>query len=721
LAASAPRTAASAPQRVEITSGRDVDTEARRRSTAAKIVIGREEIERFGDSSIGEVLKRLPGVTLGGPPGRGGGIRMRGMGGGYVQILIDGERVPPGFSMDSLAPEQIERIEILRAPTAETGARAIAGTINIITREGFTRRANDLRAGVQIEKGRVTPGFIWTRADKLGERLNGTFTLVAFDENKGNASDARTRVDNLSQGTSVSDQTERFEWVEHRKRLHASARLQWTPSETTNAIVTPMLMHNAGGTRRSGALRVLGGPAAEYDHFGSRNSSDFTMLRLNGNLRHRLGNGTRLELMGGTGSWVNNSHTLREERDAQDSLLHTFDDKARLRDVSANVTLKATRTLDNGHSLVLGTEVEAVRRREARTTLRDDVLLAAEFGENLQADNTRLAMYGQDEWQLNPNWAVHLGLRGETIRTRGTGEGGTTSRNTASVLSPLAHAVWRPDPRSRDQLRLSLTRSYKSPTIQQLIARPGISARYDVSQVNTPVSPDRAGNNALKPELAAGLDLAVERYLPGAGVLSANIFMRRLIDYIRNDTRLETVSWSPVQRWVSRPHNIGQALTKGVELEAKFRLSDAIDGAPPIEVRANGSFYRSRVASVPGPDNRLDAQPDGTVNLGGDWRIRGTPATIGASVGITPAYSTRVSDDQSSNTGRRRVADAFVLWTFSPAFAIRVMGGNLAPLTSESGLAVVDDVTQPGELIRSRTDSVTQTRSSLQVRLEMKL
>ena len=91
------------------------------------------------------MLKRLPGVTIQGRPGRGGAIRLRGLGSGYTQILLDGERVPPGFSLDSLTPDQIERIEILRAPTAETGARAIAGTINIITRGGYTRRVNDVR------------------------------------------------------------------------------------------------------------------------------------------------------------------------------------------------------------------------------------------------------------------------------------------------------------------------------------------------------------------------------------------------------------------------------------------------------------------------------------------------------------------------------------------------------------------------------------------------
>ena len=135
-----------AQQRIEVTGGRASDTEQRRQSTAAKIVIGRDEIERFGDSNTLEVLKRLPGVTVPGTPGRGGNPRMRGMGGGFTQILVDGERIAPGFSLDSIPPEQIERIEILRAPTAETGARAIAGTINIVLREGFRKRLNDGRA-----------------------------------------------------------------------------------------------------------------------------------------------------------------------------------------------------------------------------------------------------------------------------------------------------------------------------------------------------------------------------------------------------------------------------------------------------------------------------------------------------------------------------------------------------------------------------------------------
>ncbi len=84
---------------------------------------------------------------------------MRGIGTGYTQILIDGERMPPGFAIDQPAPDQIERIEILRAPTAETGARAIAGTINIILREPLRQRGDDLRLGLGAELGSERGGL----------------------------------------------------------------------------------------------------------------------------------------------------------------------------------------------------------------------------------------------------------------------------------------------------------------------------------------------------------------------------------------------------------------------------------------------------------------------------------------------------------------------------------------------------------------------------------
>ena len=156
--------------RVEVI-GSSSDTDQRRASTAAKIIIGKEDIERFGDSSVSEVLKRLPGVTTGGRPGRGGDVRMRGMGGGYTQLLVNGERMPPGFSLDNLTPDQVERIEVMRAPTAEFGARAVAGTINVVLKEALKKTLNEIRLGAAVEESRGSPSASWTRNDKFGESV----------------------------------------------------------------------------------------------------------------------------------------------------------------------------------------------------------------------------------------------------------------------------------------------------------------------------------------------------------------------------------------------------------------------------------------------------------------------------------------------------------------------------------------------------------------------
>ena len=69
------------------------------------------------------MLKRQPGISVvNGIGGRGGEIRMRGLGKGYTQILLNGDPAPDGFSLDGLAPELVERIEIQRAATADQGA-----------------------------------------------------------------------------------------------------------------------------------------------------------------------------------------------------------------------------------------------------------------------------------------------------------------------------------------------------------------------------------------------------------------------------------------------------------------------------------------------------------------------------------------------------------------------------------------------------------------------
>ena len=681
---------------VEIRSNRNNDTEVRRESTASKIVIGREEIEKQGDATLGEVLKRLPGVTVQGAPGRGGAIRMRGLGGGYTQILLDGERMPPGFSVDSLTPEQVERIEILRAPTAETGARAIAGTINIVLREGQKANPDDLKITRSQEHGQGSNQLNWVHNLKT-EPLNGTFTLSAMDTRRADESVT------VTESSKNTDRVRENSSEGHRQAIHANARLQWKGEKGRSLTLMPFVIGSDWRSQTNARVTTLESPFVS-DSIQSVTHSRFSMGRLNGQWAERLSADDRLEVRFGLGESrydyrLDQTGAAGALSGSGQPLLRNGFETQNFVDRSASLNGKWTRTLDNGHQIVSGLELEQVRRDEKGNAA------SLEDGGDLNAKTRRWAAYTQDEFKINANWSAYGGLRYESILTEGA-LNDVLKRNESAVWTPLLHAVWKPDAKKRDQIRMSLTRSYKTPTLYNLVARyvPSLGE-------NSWTQPDRTGNPDLKPELATGVDVAFERYLDQGGVLSANVFHRNITDLIRYTTAYN----SATQRYISSPANVGDAYTQGIELEAKFRLNQAWAEAWPVDIRANTSFFRSKVKEVPGPNNRLDQQPNMTANLGGDYRLRGLPLTLGGNVNWNPDYDTRRSQEQLSYQGIKRVVDMYGLWRFSTATALRLTVSNLLPRDYRTA------TTFDNGTLRETARTTDRNWRNLQLRLEMKI
>lgn len=694
------------------------DTEKRRLSTAAKIVVGRDDIERYGDSSVGELLKRLPGITMQGRPGRGGAPRMRGLGGGYTQILVDGERVPRGFSLDDLSPDQIERIEILRAPTAETGARAIAGSINIITRGGYNKRVNSVNLGLGMENGHTNPGVSWSRNDTLGQ-FNYNFSVSAMHGERSNDVATSTLTENLGNG-SVIEQSEVTRSTGLREGIHANGRLQWRTDGGDSVTLTPMFVSSHSSGTSSSQLTQSDG-RSPYDSSSGSSDSRFSTMRLAGVWIHSLVDGASLRLSANLGQSDWDNQSLRQNVGGAQALTNVISNQSEQHDRTFNTVAKYSRLLADQHNLVAGAELESNRRNEFASTLQNGESPLTEFDGNLSASSLRLAAYAQDEWAVTPNWAAHAGLRWEGIDTRGAGViGNPEASNRSSVVTPLLHAVWRPDLQVKDQVRWSLTRSYRSPDLQNMIGRPTLNSMFPGRGANQAIHPDSAGNPALRPELATGLDMAYEHYVPGGGLISANLFYRQIKDLMRRQTALETVSWADVPRWVARQQNVGDAVTQGLELEAKFRLSEVWLEAPKIDLRANASLFHSRVQDVPGPNNRLDQQPNGTLNLGGEYRLQGVPVTLGGNFNWTPGFTTQLSDIQSVVQSDKRVVDAYLVWAISAVYQLRVSANNAAPREYLTGGTLVS-VNSQGQSIRETTQTHAPSFVNLQVRLEMKL
>jgi len=682
--------------RVEIRSNRDNDTEARRESTAAKIVIGREEIEKQGDATIAEVLKRLPGVTIGGAPGRGGAIRMRGLGNGYTQILIDGERMPPGFSIDQLTPEQVEKIEIMRAPTAETGARAIAGTINIVLREGQKASPDDLKLTYGMEHGQAASQLNWVH-NLQTEPISGTVTLSAMDNYRYDESST------VTESSQITDRVRDVSSLSHRKGVHANARLQWKGEQGRSLTLTPFVVYSEFDSRGQIAVRTTEGSPVS-DSAQTQSGSRFTMARLNGQWTQRLAADDRLDVRFGAGQTtydyrLDQTGAAGVISGSGQALLRNGFETQNFVDNSYSLNGKWTRVLESGHQIVSGLELETVKRDEQGNAA------VSEDGGNLTASTRRWAAYTQDEFKINPQWSAYGGLRYENLLTEGT-VNGVLKHNDSAVWTPLLHAVFKPDPQKRDQIRMSLTRSYKTPSLYQLVARyvPSLGE-------NSWTQADRTGNPDLKPELATGVDLAFERYLEQGGLLSANVFRRNISNLIRSTTTYN----SSTGRYISSPTNVGDAITQGLELEAKFRLDQWFAGAWPVDIRANTSFFHSRVMDVPGPDNRLDQQPSMTGNLGGDYRLRSLPLTLGGNYNWNPAYDTRRTDQQWAYQGSKRVLDMYGLWKLSPSAGLRLTVSNAVPLNYITGSTF-----RNGSQYESATTTAHNWRN-IQLRLEMKI
>ncbi|GGZ08704.1 TonB-dependent receptor plug domain-containing protein [Pseudoduganella plicata] len=690
---------------VTITGGRQTDMDVRRNSTAAKQIYGREELDRNGDTSLGDVLKRLPGVTIGGRPGRGGDVRMRGLGSGYTQILLNGERPPAGFSMESISPDQVERIEVMRGPVAEHSTRAIAGTINVVLREDYVQRDNQLRVADSIEDGRHSPNVSVTIPGKSGAF---TYSLSASMMQNRQHDEGRTHnVDTLDDGTITKDQDIADESAGTGKSIHLAPRLSYKFDNGDTINFQPFLMHNVRDSGSSSTLvQTAGIVAPEYNFAEQQSYNDSTFLRGFGNWLHKMDGNAKLDVKFGFGAGKIDSDSLRHQYDTAGNLLDRFTDTDATRDRSINTGGKYTRPIGRGHLLAAGWDLEASHREQTRVSLdKNGNAQFADSGDNLTADTRRVALFAQDEWDVTPQFGMYIGLRWEGIRTTSDRSAGTV-KNTSSVFSPLLHGVWRIPGFEKDQVRASLTKSYKSPNVGDLIAAPFLS------RLNSATRPDRSGNPDLKPELATGLDIAYEHYIGRSGIVSAGGFIRDIDNLIRRELTLRDTELGP--RWLSTPSNIGHARTSGIELEAKFKLTELLPTAPDIDVRTNYSHFWSRVDGIPGPDNRLDQQAKQTANVGLDYRSKAIPLTLGGILNWTPLTRVRTSTEQIVEVGRKRALDVYALWKFDARTQLRIAAANtLADDAPGSNLVYANG-------LASRADTVNPTFVVWSARLETK-
>lgn len=120
-------------------------------SASPVTVINQEDIKLTGITDIGDLLQRLPsmsGSPIGTTTNNGGNgavfVDLRGLGTVRTLTLVNGRRTVDGGDYQTIPATMIDRVEILKdGASAIYGADAVAGVVNIITRDNFD--------GVEIE------------------------------------------------------------------------------------------------------------------------------------------------------------------------------------------------------------------------------------------------------------------------------------------------------------------------------------------------------------------------------------------------------------------------------------------------------------------------------------------------------------------------------------------------------------------------------------------
>ena len=526
-------------------SGQAVDIQE---APASISVITREEIEKKPVTSIGELLSSIPGVTGGtaatGPQSK---IKLRGLPEKYTLILVDGKRQGSSAGvnyrddlgqqdLDWIAPDMIERIEVVRGPMSSLyGSDAMGGVINIITRKIGTRWG-----------GSVTTNYAWPSdsergdrrqasfnlggpvGEKFGLRLGGNYTLREADE--GNGGFAGTY---LSTGGT--------------RNRNLSAQLNW--QLTPDQVVT---VEGGQGTQRalaSGTLGSNGRPVVsawglsklEHSHFGIGHAGRFGDWRTQLNLaRHQYENtGTAL---GGT----SDETTLDGRVDKPFKLLG----------------------LDQALTLGGQWKREGLENRDTIGTVPIDYAGNPIGGASLKA--TTWALFGEDQVFLRENLSLTLGLRMDHHEKYGTN------------WSPRAYVVYHPA--EAWTVRGGVSRGFRAPGLKENSASAatqsggnGCRSLAGMGWTSTSVNADgtrgcyMAGNPHLQPETSINheLGLGFEQAGWSAGATYFHTNFRNKIDY------------QPLGLfngyWWTRMENAQRARTRGLEAYVNVPLAKGLD------------------------------------------------------------------------------------------------------------------------------------------------
>lgn len=657
----------------------------------------REFFERYEPTTAGEMLKRVPGVVFKGDVGEYDFIQFRGMASGYTQVLVNGKRIPGniadrGVNLDRIPAEMVERIEIIRSPSVEIDSQGVAGTINIILKDGSSMQGGMYRVGVsRHSNGKDNP---WTETKykpnaylSYSEDLDTfSYTVSAYYQERYNAKDKVTNEHEDAHDDKDSWVYTEDEW-DNRETKDASLYAKFDIDVTEDDRL--MLSANYFNTDREeeqyefkNERDAVSDPFELYKLEHQIMDIDETSFNFDSEYVHSFESMDELKI----GLTYDHFEGTLDEKEAKEKS-DNIEDWKKIKNIeAADHSVELTETTDDEIKASIGYSIQGLESHkvifglQSQLKKRDTSFVAydvedgiaedaeeQEFG-TYKIDETRLDFYAQDTWKITENSSLQFGGRIEYTAVDQEGVE-TKKSNDYTYFNPSIH--YKLGLTSQDQIRLSVAQTLRRPNFDEMVpfSADDEPADYDLL----------VGNPDLIPEKSLGADLGYEHsFIDQFGIIGANIFYRNIEDKIENHYLGENSvedDGEIMTGGLYTPDNIGDGVTYGFELDTSFPLT--FIGVPSVSFFGNYSYLDSEIEDPYTKETRrFNDQPDYVYNVG----LSHTLKSAGLSYGFSyqkrgdSTYEDPVTTETTSYDAN---LEAYVEYKVMKAMTLRLTGDNL--------------------------------------------
>lgn len=637
-----------------------------------------EYFQRFEPVSVGEMLKRVPGVTFTSDVLEYDGVQMRGLPPGFTQVLINGRRAPGGeadgaFFVDRLPAELVERIEIIRAPRADQPSEGVAGTLNVVTKESVSFEGGFIKGGMLInEDGGVRPSGALAYAGHLSDSTS-IWAGFNYQERRNPKEKVSYRFggEPTTSGKSFPGDPAESNYITDPEFDNFEAQDDTRDGTDLSGNIELTSQFGNGGQFRISGLFVdtdrdedetsvtLEGEDLDFDEVEIQHEDiSQQTYALTADARIPL-NFAELGLAAGWSGFREDTDIavfVGDNPDDFDDVELDDEDSIDIKDDEFTGTVSLIFGKDGALEIKPGIDLLGKTRKggQAGTFLESD----------FRIEEDRYSPYVRATFKPSDVLTIDAGLRYEITRRDVNGfnedDESVTGSYSDEDLNPSLHLRYVPT--ANDQIRVSVART---------VRRPDYDLISPIEEEETPGDDDRTiGNPDLRNEKAWGVDVGYERRLGGSGIVGVNVFYRDIKDLIEHVAIADLGDGS-----LYTPRNIGDGQSWGLEFDFSAPLSAF--GMPDTGLFANYTYLDSETTDpFTGEKRRFNNQPHHLYNLGFIQTVR----SVDASFGMTISGRSKALESNFDETISLRYdpdLEAFVEKRFGRNFVLRLSAQNL--------------------------------------------